>query len=105
MKDTEETIKVKINKMKVLEEDIKQYFGLQVHSEKDLINLTRIGILQIQELAYRRGASHGFTFGCREMTLEEENRIKEKMLAWRIDLEMKGGIPGSQNENIQMWNN
>jgi hypothetical protein len=102
MKDTEETIKIKINKMKVLEEDIKEYFGEQSPSEQDLINLTRVGILQIREYAYRRGASHGFSVGRKEMTLEEENRIKEKILAWRSDLTIMGGIPGSSGELTEM---
>ena len=61
---------------------------------------------EMMERAYRKGVTHGYSFGMTHSgASQDENIIKimRKISLWSRDLTQTGGIPETNFENIQMY--
>lgn len=68
------------------------------------INNIEINFDEQLEHSYRRGYSHGYTFGMMDLTSDQHQEIISKIREWREDLTNLNGAPGSYLQDAQMYN-
>jgi hypothetical protein len=72
------------------------------------LNLSKLkGLIdEIRERSYRRGVTHGYSFGmshCGSSKDENIKKIMEKIYLWSRDIKKTGGVPCTYFEEIQMY--